>query len=67
MKGTLQPPAGAGLSWLCLLRADGSYERLENVGRGTDRREPPEPDKTEAAKFWAGRRLAMRRSARVAA
>jgi len=67
MKGALKPPAGPGLAWLCLLRADGSYEKLEDVGRGTDRRDPPEPDKAEATTFWAGRVLAMRRSARVAA
>ena len=67
MKGTLDQPARAGLSWLCLLRADDSYEKLENVGRGTDRRDPAEGNKTEAETFWAGRGLAMRRSARVAA
>jgi hypothetical protein len=67
MKGTLEQPAGAGLSWLCLLRADGSYEKLEDVGPGTDRRDPPQGNQTEAETSWAGRSLAMRRSARVAA
>jgi hypothetical protein len=67
MKGTLEQPAGPGLCWLCVLRADGSYQQLEDVGRGTDRRDPAEPDRAEAETFWAGRSLAMRRSARVAA
>ena len=67
MKGTLEQPARRKVSWLRVLWAGGPGEEAEDVDRGVDGRDLAEQDRAEAETFWAGRTLATRRSARVAA
>ncbi len=67
MKGTLEQPARRKVSWLRVLWAGGPGEEEEEIDRGVDSRDRGERDRVEAETFWAGRTLAMRRSARVAA
>ncbi len=67
MKGTLKRPARAKVPWLRVLLADGRYEEADEFGSEADRRDRAEQNRTEEEMFWAGRTLAMRRSARVAA
>jgi hypothetical protein len=67
MKGTLERPPRRKVSWLRVLWAGGPAEEGEDLDHRDDRPDRGEPDTKETERFWAGRTLAMRRSARVAA
>ena len=67
MKGTLEHTASGNVPWLRVLQVDGPCEEVEDADRPVDHQDRGEQDRAEAETFWAGRTLAMRRSARVAA
>ena len=67
MKVTLQYPASGDLPWLRVFQVDGPCEEVEDIDRPVDYQDRAEQDKVKAETFWAGRTLAMRHSARVAA
>ena len=64
MKG--KPPS-VKVPCLRVLRADPLREKVAHTGQEVDRQECAERERAEAEMFWAGRTLAMRHSARVAA
>ena len=67
MKRTLEQLAGRKVPLLRVFCGSGVNREGEGVGRRLERQDRKQQDATEADTFWAGRTLAMRRSARVAA
>jgi hypothetical protein len=67
MKAPPEQPLRQKVSWLRVLWPGRPSDEGEDVDPGGDRPDCSEKDRAEAELFWAGRTLAMRRSARVAA
>ena len=69
MKVTIEQPATGDGPWLRVLRPDGAYDESEGAQRGAEPQDRTDRDRAEneIEAFWAGRTMAMRRSARVAA
>ncbi len=67
MRGTLGQIVGSKAPWLLVLWPDDPRRETEDVERHLEPQDFAEQDRAEAETFWAGRTLAMRRSARVAA
>ena len=67
MSVILEQPVTRKASWLHVFWPDSPHEKAEGRDRRTERQDRAEQDPMEAEKFWAGRTLASRRSARVAA
>jgi hypothetical protein len=67
MKVILDQSASGNVPLLRVFRADGQDQEGDAVDRSVERQEPAEKDRAETETFWAGRTMAMRRSARVAA
>lgn len=67
MSVTLKQPVTRKASWLRVFWPGGPHEKAEGLDRKAERQDREEQDRMEAEEFWAGRTLASRRSARVAA
>jgi len=67
MNMTSNEPSGGTFPWLRLFRAEGPRKPAEQADRAAGGQDRETRDRAEAETFWAGRNLAMRRSARVAA